>query len=175
MTSFRTHDLLSAWLRDHRAILAKVARSFARDEVEVRELEQEMAFQLWRSASRFSGNAKPSTWIYRICLNTALTWRRTTRRREQHIEPNADHEAARCGSYSPAETAEQREWLEKLYQALHQLAALDRALLVLMLDGLSYREIGDVTGMNENHVGVALNRAKRRLAEQMKGVTDELG
>ncbi len=51
----------------------------------------------------------------------------------------------------------------------------DRALVLLMLDGLAYREIADVTGMTENHVVVALTRARKRFAEQMKGITDEPG
>lgn len=50
----------------------------------------------------------------------------------------------------------------------------DRALVLLSLDGLAYREIAEITGLTENHVGVALTRARQRLAELLKGVTDEL-
>jgi len=64
--------------------------------------------------------------------------------------------------------------LDKLYAAIHALKEGDRALLLLSLDGVAYREIGDITGLTENHVGVALTRARQRLGKIMKGITNEL-
>ena len=64
--------------------------------------------------------------------------------------------------------------LEKLYAAIHALPEFDRALVLLSLDDLAYREIAEITGLNENQVGVALTRARQRLAQLLKGVTDEL-
>jgi len=165
---------VAAWLEEHRGIFVKVARSFARGETEVGELQQEMLFQLWVSLHGFAGDAKPSTWVYRVCLNTALTWRRGTNRRERRFDGDANADLFPAEARSPAESTEQREWLEKLYAALQMLPETERALVLLMLDDLSYREMAEVTGMTENHVGVALTRARRRLAERLKGVTDEL-
>lgn len=170
-----TDSSVVLWLEEHRGIFVKVARAYARGEAEIAELQQEMLYQLWLSLRGFAGQAKPSTWVYRVCLNTALTWRRGAERRERRIEPGARMEAIAAGGHSPAESAEQREWLEKLYEALAALGETERALVLLMLDGFAYREIAEVTGLTENHVGVALTRACRRLAENMKGVTDELG
>jgi len=170
-----TDSPVGAWLEAHRGIFVKVARAYARGETEIAELQQEMFYQLWLSLRGFAGQAKPSTWVYRVCLNTALTWRRGTVRRERRIEPHANLDAMAAAGHSPAESAEQREWLEKLYEALQTLGETERALVLLLLDGLAYREIAEVTGLTENHVGVALTRARRRLAEKMKGVTDELG
>jgi RNA polymerase sigma-70 factor (ECF subfamily) len=78
------------------------------------------------------------------------------------------------GAASPADTADQAEVVARLYAAIHAMADFDRALVLLLLDGLAYREIAEVVGLTENHVGVALTRARKRLAELMKGVTDEL-
>ena len=75
---------------------------------------------------------------------------------------------------SPADSAGQRELLEKLYTAIRAMPDFDRALVLLSLDGLPYREIAEVTGLTENHVGVALTRARKRLAGHMKGLIDEL-
>ncbi len=147
----------------------KVARSFARGDAEEAELQHEMAFQLWRTLHGFSGQVRASTWIYRVCLNTALTWRRGAGRRERRFEAREMLDEFAAEGSSPAETAEQRERVEQLYRAVHSLAETERALVILMLDGLSYREIAEVTGMTENHVGVALTRARRRLAERLKG------
>jgi len=163
-----------AWSEDHRGIFVKVARSYARGEHEAAELQQEMLFQVWLSVPRFAGQAKPSTWIYRVCLNTALSWRRGTQRRENWIDRESDPAALAAEAATPAETAGDRELLEQLYAAIHGLAEFDRALVLLSLDGLAYREIAEVTGLTENHVGVALTRARQRLAARLKGVADEL-
>ena len=167
-------SLFKAWLEEHRGIVIKVTRSFAPTPADASDLQQELLLQLWISLSSYSGQAKPSTWIYRVCLNTALTWRRGTSRREKRIEPTADIAHIATDAASPADRASERELLEKLYAAIRALPGSERALVLLSLDGLAYREIADIIGITENHVGVALTRARKRLAELMKGVTDEL-
>jgi RNA polymerase sigma-70 factor (ECF subfamily) len=166
--------LFRAWLEAHRGIIVKVTRSFAPTPADAADLQQELLLQLWISTSSFAGQAKPSTWIYRVCLNTALTWRRGAARRERRIEPGADIAHVIVDAASPADRVGERELLEKLYAAIHALRDFDRALVLLLLDGLAYREIAEITGLTENHVGVALTRARKRLAELLKGVTDEL-
>lgn len=170
----QSDDLFSSWLRDHRGILHKVARAYAAEPADRDDLFQEMALQLWRSQAAFRGQSAAPTWIYRVCLNTAMTWRRGALRRQRDIQPGVDFAEVSEGADSPAESAGQRELLEKLYAAIHAMPNFDRALVLLVLDGLAYREIAEVTGLTENHVGVALLRARKRLAELMKGVTDEL-
>ena len=76
---------------------------------------------------------------------------------------------------TPTDAADlQQELLEKLYLGIHALPDFDRALVLLSLDSLSYREMSEITGQNENQIGVALTRARKRLAQLMKGITDEL-
>ncbi len=166
--------LFKAWLAEHRGIIVRVARSFAPAPADAADLQQEMFLQLWTSLSSYAGQAKPSTWIYRVCLNTALTWRRGSARRENRLERGTDVAALAAHAGSPAEHAGDGEILEELYAAIHALPMFDRALVLLALDGLAYREIAEITGLTENHVGVALTRARKRLAVLLKGVTDEL-
>jgi RNA polymerase sigma-70 factor (ECF subfamily) len=166
--------LFKAWLQEHRAILYKVTRSFARSATESADLAHELQLQVWNSIPGFSGNSKASTWIYRVCLNTALAWRRTADRRSGKVEAGVDLAGLATSLASPAEDASQRELLERLYAAVHGMDDFDRALVLLMLDGLAYREIAEVTGLSENNVGVSLTRARQRLTLLMKGVTDEL-
>jgi RNA polymerase sigma-70 factor (ECF subfamily) len=165
--------LFKTWIEEHRGILAKVARSFAPVPADGEDLRQEMMLQLWTSLPSFAGQAKPSTWIYRVCLNTALTWRRGAQRRENRIDRNIDPGLLEVAAASPGHPADS-EMVEKLYAAIHALPMFDRALVLLALDGLAYREIAEITGLTENHVGVSLTRARKRLATLMKGVTDEL-
>jgi len=169
-----TDACFSSWLTEHRGIMHKIARAYTAEPADRADLFQEMALQLWRSVPAFRGQAAASTWVYRVCLNTAMTWRRGTSRRERDLVPGADLSRVTAAMSSPAENAGQRELLEKLYAAIQTMPEFDRALILMTLDGLAYREIAEVTGLTENHVGVALTRARKRLAELMKGVTDEL-
>src|SRR6202142_2247371 len=76
-------SLFQHWLEAHRGIVVKVTRSFAPRPADAADLQQELLLQLWLSLPNFAGQAKPSTWIYRVCLNTALTWRRGKTRRDE--------------------------------------------------------------------------------------------
>jgi RNA polymerase sigma-70 factor (ECF subfamily) len=175
MTPNSVHEsLFEEWLNAHRGIIFKVTRAFARTATEADELRQEIYLQLWKSVAGFSGQARASTWIYKVCLNTGSAWRRGRRRHDDKLEPAVDLAAISSSSPSPDATAGDRDILEKLYAAIHALDDLDRALVLLMLDGQSYREIAEVIGITETHVGVALTRARKRLATHLKGVTDEL-
>jgi RNA polymerase sigma-70 factor (ECF subfamily) len=149
MSSSPDHEsLFQRWLEEHRGIVIKVARSFAQSPSDVADLQQEAMLQLWISLPSYAGQAKPSTWVYRVCLNTALTWRRGTARRERRIESGTDLSLVMAEAASPAERAGEREMLEKLYAAIHALPEFDRALVLLSLDGLAYREIAEITGLN---------------------------
>lgn len=176
MTASVTNDARFAeWLRDHAAIPHKLSRAYTFDPDDGADLHQEMLVQLWRSLPHFREEAKASTWIYRVCLNTALTWQRDRRRRVVHVgvvgDTSADVPSLEAG---PVEVREREERLEALLNAVRALPTADRSLVVLALDGLSHREIGEVIGITENHVGVALLRARRKLAVTLKGINDEL-
>jgi RNA polymerase sigma-70 factor, ECF subfamily len=173
-SSAHRETLFKAWLQEHRGIVVKVARSFAPVPADGADLQQEMLLQLWTSLSSYAGQSKPSTWIYRVCLNTALTWRRGTLRRNGRLEADADISRLPAVTASPADHAGDQEALDRLYTAIHALPMFDRALMLLALDGLAYREIAEITGLTENNVGVSLTRARQRLAAQMGGLIDEL-
>lgn len=167
-------DRFQQWLEEHRGIIVKVTRSFAFTVADAADLQQEMLLQLWLSLPAYAGQAKPSTWIYRVCLNTALAWRRGNTRRERRMEMMDNFATFAADTASPAEHVGDREVLDRLYTGIQALPAADRALVVLSLEGLSYREMSEITGLSENHVGVSLTRARQRLANLMKETTHEL-
>jgi RNA polymerase sigma-70 factor (ECF subfamily) len=166
--------LFKTWLEEHRGIFVKVARSYTTTPADLDDLLQEMKLQLWTSMASFAAAAKPSTWIYRVCLNTALTWRRGRTRRENRLQRDVDPGRLAAIPAAPDDDANDAEIIENLYTAIHALPMFDRALMLMALDGLAYREIAEITGLTENHVGVSLTRARKRLATLLKGVTDEL-
>jgi len=164
----------AGWLREHRNILLKVAGSFAAEPAEQADLFQDMAIEVWRSLPQFRGQAKSSTWIYRVCLNTALTWRRSDRKRKERQSPLDLVPELSCNSPLPGRVHEQDEILQALYREVRALPVAERSLVILLLDGLSYREISEITGLSENRVGVALTRIRKKLANSLKEVRDEL-
>lgn len=161
------------WLREHRNILLKVAGSFATEPMEQAELFQDMTIELWRSLPKFKGESKVSTWIYRVCLNTALTWRRSERKRQNTQTPLELAPELACASPGPGRIHEKNEIMQQLFQHVHSLPRTERSLIILLLDGLSYREMSVITGLTETHIGVALTRIRRKLAESMKEVRRE--
>ncbi|HVS54338.1 MAG TPA: sigma-70 family RNA polymerase sigma factor [Opitutaceae bacterium] len=162
------------WLREHRGILLKIAASFGREREEQADLFQEMSIALWRSLPAFKAQSKTSTWIYRVCLNTALAWRRAETKPRGHHAPLELIPELSSDAPPPGNAHERDEILQRLYAAVRALPPSERSLVILLLDGLSYREMGEISGLTENHVGVALTRARKKLAEAMKEVGNEL-
>ena len=101
------------------------------------------------------------------------TRRRSERRRDYLLSPLDELCEPACPAPPPAELHEQSETLAALYAAVRALPRAERSLVLLLLDGLSYREIGEITGLTENHVGVALTRARKKIAETMKEARHE--
>jgi len=160
------------WLGEHTGLLLKVVRSFADGPADADDLLQEILLQVWMSLPRFRGQSKPTTWLYRVALNTALAWKRREskhRRRSRSLPlvPEIVDESAGAG-----EQQAEREALDRLYAAIRSLEPAKRALVLLYLDGLAYSEMAEVTGLSETNVGVRLNRIKKELAAQLKVTSD---
>lgn len=149
----------------HRNIIHKVGWVYGRDAADREDLEQEILLQLWKSRDAFSGNSAFSTWMYRVALNTAITFRR----RQRPTEPLAREPQIPARQ---AERAEFAEELRQLYGAIAQLSAIEKALILLWLDERSYEEIADTLGIGVKNVSVRLVRIRAKLA-RMIGDTEE--
>ena len=165
--------LFKSWLSDHGGAVLKVARAYTHSLEDCQDLAQEILLQVWCSLPQFQGRASASTWIYRVALNTALGWHRKERRRRTRQWPVFEVEDLPVAGTDSTQQAEQRELVERLYEAIRQLPRTDAALVLLYLDDLSYREMAEVLGLSESNVGVKLNRAKKALGELMNGKPHE--
>lgn len=165
--------LFRRWLDEHGGTVLKVARAYTLTAEDCQDLAQEILLQVWRSLPQFEGRSSASTWSYRVALNTALGWHRQERRRRARQQPLLEIEGAAVSGSEGTAPMDQREAVERLYVAIRQLPKADAALVLLFLDDLSYREMAEVLGISESNVGVKLNRAKKALAELMKGEFDE--
>jgi RNA polymerase sigma-70 factor (ECF subfamily) len=165
--------MFESWVRQHGGLILRVARAYAGTEEDRQDLAQEILLQLWNSLPRFEGRARESTWIYRVALNTALAWRRADSRRRQRFTPLIEVEDIPASEAEGRARLDNEEVLVRLYAAIRALPRVDAALVMLHLDGLSYRETAEVLGISEGHVGVKLTRARKALAELMREVTHE--
>lgn len=175
MTSEEHETLFCRWLNDHVGLVMKVVRAFTATSQDAEDLMQEILLQLWSSAPAFRGEARETTWIYRVAFNTALVWQRHEKRRRIKHEAfwnfNLPPDPAPA---NPSGNSHDEERVAMLYAAIRQLPKLDASLALMHLDGLSYREMSEVLGISENHVGVKLNRIRKQLSEQLKGADHEL-
>jgi len=164
MTHQEREQTFLHWQTVHRGILLKVARSYAVGPGDQEDLIQEILVHLWRSIKQFNGQAKASTWIYRVALNTAMSWERGERRRRDRVEKLVVMDA-----YWLEQKAPENERLTVLYEAIHQLPPDERYLVLLYLDDLQYSEIAEIIGISECNVGVRINRVKKKLTDLCNG------
>jgi RNA polymerase sigma-70 factor, ECF subfamily len=136
-----------------------IARSYARGE-EQKDLCQEILLQMWKGLDGFQGKSAPSTWVYRVALNTAITY---CRKKGRRVEPGG--QSLTESGLDPVAPSNPTNAMLILEEFLHSLGEIDRAVFLLYLDDLSYREISEVTGLTESHVGVRINRLKRVFTE----------
>ena len=138
-----------------RGILLKICRTYCWEPEDRDDLYQEIVSNAWKSYSRFEGRSKFSTWLYRVALNTALSESRKNRFQRSTTDLNAVE--------NHPEVNNDQEQIQLLYRAIGQLDPQEKSLAILYLDELSYREIAEVTGLTENHVGVRLHRIKEKI------------
>ncbi len=154
-------ETLLALLQDHDAAVRRIAGVYAGGDGEEEDLYQEILTQVWRSLPSFRGNSTAGTWLYRVALNTALTWRRKATKRASWRaanEPLTDE--------VPSSHDSQRSQAAILTDFLGTLGGPDRSVLLLYMEGLSYQEIADVAGLSVSAVGVRLHRMKQVFTER---------
>jgi RNA polymerase sigma-70 factor (ECF subfamily) len=146
-------------VRRHERLIGKLVRVYAVSPEDRKDLFQEILYQLWRSYGSFRGESSWTTWIYRVALNTAIT---SFRRVQKHPEHAQLEEEIPVESQSH-ENLELHERTQLVYRAIRSFNKVDRAVITLYLEDLSYREIAEVLGISEDNVGVRLNRIKEKL------------
>ncbi len=148
-------------IEQNRGIIFKVIRLYVNHEEDDQDLFQEILFQAWKSYPRFDGRSKFSTWLYRVGLNTVLTFKR----RPKMVTPHED--MASLDVSTPEKPFKDES--ESLYLAIRELNELDRMIITLHLDGYENEEVAEITGLTKNNVAVKLHRIKDSLIQKLKG------
>ncbi len=148
-----------ALLEENQNIVHKICRLYTNNQDQHNDLFQEITIQLWRAFPKFRGDAKFSTWMYRVGLNTAITLYRKSKRRVQ----TQDFEGVsfRISSEEYDDTIEQQ--LKLMYSAVKELNDIEKALVFLYLEDKNYREISETLGITEVNARVKMNRVKGKL------------
>ena len=156
------------WMSEHSSIALRTARAFEFNPEGQGDLLQEILLAWWRSILNFPVSGNAAQWLYRVSLNTALTWQRRESRRRRVIDrAGAFAQLAERGA-QPIDPVD-RPAIEELYGAIHKLNPAERALILLHLDGFSYGEIAHTLGISVNAVGSRLTRIRDTLAKLLKG------
>jgi RNA polymerase sigma-70 factor (ECF subfamily) len=153
--------ILEEWISRYKALIFKVVRTYAVTAMDQDDLFQEVIIQVWNSIPAFRNESSPSTWLYRISLNTAIKWARKERR--QYKPESLDDALQNIIHASDIPMDERLVWL---YEEIRTLDEIDRSVTLLMLDGFSYKEIAGMLGISESNVGVKINRIKKHLISQ---------
>ena len=146
----------TALVRRHAGLIHKIAWAYCRDATDREDVVQEIAVQLWRAGGRYDGRVRESTWVYRIALNVAISFHRRERRHRQGREPIEEHAISIAAE-------EVTDGVRLLRRLVDELGPLDKALVLLHLDGNDHASIAEVLGISTSNVGTKLGRIKERL------------
>lgn len=155
-----------AHIQNHELLLHKVCRMYAYNEVDRKDLFQEIVIQLWKAYPKFKGDSKFGTWLYRVAINTAITG---LRRKKDVI---ISYEPAYMPDYqsddADGRAAEERQ--QQLYMAIGKLSSVEKALVMLYLEERSYDEMEEILGLNAGNLRVKMNRIKEKLRNLTKAI-----
>ncbi len=165
MTKPARQDRFLVLLDEHKKILYKIASSYCRNAADRQDLVQEMVVQLWRSFDRYDERYRFSTWMYRIALNVAISFYRGEARRSRFHVP-AEDTLLEVPAEAPGSSTSDDD-LRLLEHFIGQLDELDRALVILYLDGNRHDTIAEILGISETNVGTKISRIKQRLRRDL--------
>ena len=143
-------------VREHKSTIYSVCYMFSKDTDEIDDLFQEILIRLWKGFDSFRAESGVRTWIYRVSLNSCLNAEKKKRRAGERVPLSVD--------IDPFEDTDDRALQTKrLYARINQLGLVDRVLILLWLEGLSYEEIGNIVGISVKNVSIQLFRIKEEL------------
>ena len=149
-------------IESHKGMIFKVSKMYVDHQEDREDLYQEIVFQLWKSYQKFEGKSQFSTWLYRVSLNTALTFLKSEKRKPDNAFLHENLDVAE-------ESQDDKEvQLQLFYKAVHELNPIEKALIFLFLEDQNHKEISETLGITEVNARVKLNRTKEKLQQIIK-------
>ncbi|WP_295129160.1 sigma-70 family RNA polymerase sigma factor [uncultured Chitinophaga sp.] len=168
MTNQTGNDAFLQLITANQRIIFKICNSYCHNKSDRDDLAQDIIYQLWKSYQQFDDSYKFSTWMYRVALNTAISFYRKGVRTERPLGQESMIDLEDSGQ--PPDETEQH--IIQLQQFINELPELDRALMLLYLEEKTYSEIAEILGISETNVATKISRAKQRLKVRFAGVRE---
>ena len=149
----------SRMVREHKSTIYTVCYMFSNDEDEVSDLFQETLINLWKGFESFRHESKLSTWIYRVAMNTCISADRKKRKQGTKVPLSMN-----INLYNDED--HETKQVRQLHERIQRLDLVDRALVMMWLEGMNYDEIAEVVGISVKNVGVKLVRIKEKLKQK---------
>lgn len=141
----------------YQQVIYKVCLVYSSDNELLKDLYQEIILNLWKAFPRFRGECKETTWVYRIAMNTCITYVRKSSSQPKMIPISVNMD---CMIEEDDGRATQ---FKMLYQLISHMDKLERAIILLYLEDKSYQEVSEITGLSATNVGVKLSRIREKL------------
>lgn len=151
---------------EHKGTIYTVCYMFSKDHDEVQDLFQDTLLNLWNGFDGFRGESKADTWIWRVTLNTCVSADRKKKRRGERVPLEMAGDLF-------SDTDSDSKQVQMLHSRINKLEIMDRALILLWLENMSYDDIGAIVGISPKNVSVKLVRIKQQLIEMSKGKSED--
>jgi RNA polymerase sigma-70 factor (ECF subfamily) len=149
-------------IENNKKLIYKVSHMYCDNTIDKKDIFQDIIFNLWMAYPEFQNKSKVSTWIYRVSLNTAITWFRDYSKQSKRIKytdliPHLSNETDNTID----------ELYAQLYSAINSLGKIDKAIILLLLDECSYEEIAEIIGISKTNVATKISRIKMKLRSHL--------
>lgn len=149
-------EKFAGMVREQKQTIYTVCYMFSDDKDQVNDLFQEVLINLWKGYDSFRNESKVSTWVWRVALNTCISTDRKMKRAAQTVPLDMDIDL-----YSDSD--DKTLQVQQLHKRINRLGLVDRAIILLWLEDLSYEEIGAIVGISVKNVSVKLVRIREQL------------
>lgn len=146
-------------IQSHQGLINSLCKAYYKSEEDFRDMRQEVLLQLWKAYANFRGDAKASTWIYRVSINTILSQKNKKRLLAEPIDEKYVEKPQAV--YSD-------DGLQRLHQAIEKLRELDKAIVILYLEGYAQKEIAEILNLSSTNVSTRFARIKQALKKIFK-------
>lgn len=146
-------------------IIIKISRVYTKVKQDREDLINDITLELWKSFKNFKGDSKISTWIYRVSLNISMNYKR---KKKNNSLFNSLNDFKKEDTHTWLEEEDTSSELEAIYDCIDELNKINKAIILLYLDGNSHEEISDITGISKTNVGTRISRIKDQIRDLIK-------
>jgi len=157
-------------IKENEERISGICRYYSLNEEDQKDMNQEVLINIWNSLDNFRGDAQWSTWVYRVSVNTALGFTKKEIRRQKIFIRQDDEKLIDLLDYDDFSSKEKEIMLQALESKINMLSVVDKIIITLVLESVTYKEIASVIGITEPNVRVKIHRIKNELKEMLNNI-----